>query len=382
MKPSPRTRAWVDVSAGALLRNYRTIAEALGAGGWIVPMVKADAYGLGAAEVVRRLQPQAPAGWGVATVDEGVALRDGGVTGRIIVFSPSTPQLLRTAVMWDLAVAVSDLDTLHALAVEARAVGRRARVHIDVDTGMGRSGFPITALDRWAPAVRPLLAAPDSPADSGRLLLWDGVFTHLHSADVITGPRVQRQVAAFLDAVEALRPPRGVAHHIANSAGALRLGPEAGGARPGIFLYGGSVGDDLPAPEPVIAVRARVCRVVDAPAGTTVGYGATYSASSDERWATVSIGYGDGLPRSLGNRGSVLIGGRRAPIIGRISMDVTVANISALDGVEPGDIATLVGRDGSEDITLDDVATLAGTISYEVLTGLTPRLPRVWTEAE
>lgn len=382
MRIPPRTRAWVDVSAPALRANYRTIADAAGPGAWIVPMVKADAYGLGAADVVRRLQPEAPAGWGVATIEEGVALRDGGVTGRVIVFSPLTAAMLRAAVTWDLGVAVSDLDTLHALSVEARAVGRMARVHLDIDTGMGRSGFPMSEVGRWAPAVRPLLAAPGTPAEAGRTLLWEGVFTHLHSADVVTGPGVQRQVEAFSDALEALRPPEGVVSHLANSAGALRLGQEGGGVRPGIFLYGGAVGDDLPAPRPVVSVRARVCRVVEAPAGTTLGYGATYRAASNEQWATLAIGYGDGFPRALGNRGSVLIAGRRVPIIGRISMDVTVANISALDGVESGDVATLVGRDGSEEILLDEVAALADTISYEVLTGLTPRLPRVWTEAE
>jgi alanine racemase len=382
MQIPPRSRAWVELSVPALRRNYRRIAAALGPEPWVVPMVKADGYGLGAAGVVRWLQPEAPAGWGVATVQEGIDLREGGVTGRIIVFTPLTPAMLRAALTWRLSVAVSDVETLHGLAAEARRLGRPASVQLEVDTGMGRSGLPAHEVGRWGPAVRPLLAAPDTPDDAGHTLVWEGLFTHLHSADEPGGPGVLDQVAVLDEVTRALRPPEGVVVHVANSAGALRLGASAGGARPGIFLYGGGVGEDLPAPDPVVAVRARVVRVVEMPAGSTLGYGATHRAHSDERWATLAIGYGDGLPRILGNRGYVLIAGRRVPIVGRVSMDVTVANISTLDGVEPGDVATLVGRDGPAEITLDEVAALSGTISYEVLTGLSPRLPRVWTEAE
>ena len=382
MQIPPRSRAWIDLSVPALRRNYRRIAAALGPDPWVVPMVKADAYGLGAAEVVRWLQPEAPAGWGVATVQEGVDLRKGGVTGRIMVFSPLTPAMLRAAVTWRLAVAVSDVETLHGLSVEARRLARPASVQLEVDTGMGRSGLPAHEVDRWGPAIRPLLAAPDAPPDGSHTLVWEGLFTHLHSADEPGGPGVGDQVARLAEVRRALRPPEGVVVHVANSAGALRLGAAAGGARPGIFLYGGGVGDDLPRPDPVVSVRARVVRVVEMPAGSTLGYGATHQAHSDERWATLAIGYGDGIPRILGNRGYVLIAGRRVPIVGRVSMDMTVANISTLDGVEAGDVATLVGRDGPAEISLDEVAALSGTISYELLTGLSPRLPRVWTEAE
>lgn len=140
------------------------------------------------------------------------------------------------------------------------------------------------------------------------------------------------------------------------------------------------MGDDQPAPAPVVSVHARVVHTRDAPAGTTLGYGATYTSAGDERWATLSIGYGDGLPRSLGNRGHALLGGVRAPIIGRISMDVTVVDISDVPEVTEGDVATLIGSQGASVISLDEVAALAETISYEILTGLTPRLPRVWSD--
>ena len=169
--------------------------------------------------------------------------------------------------------------------------------------------------------------------------------------------------------------------HVCNSAGALRC-PEfaADAVRLGIFVYGGRAGDDLPDPEPVASVFARVTFVRDAPSGTTVGYGATYTAERDERWAALGIGYGDGLPRSLGDRGHALICGVRVPMIGRISMDATVVDITGIANVRVGDVAVLIGSDGDATILLDEVADQAGTIGYEVLTGLTPRLPRIWID--
>jgi alanine racemase len=148
--------------------------------------------------------------------------------------------------------------------------------------------------------------------------------------------------------------------------------------RPGIFLYGGRIGADQPEPETVASVCARIVHIRTAEAGDTVGYGSTYTAEARQQWATVSIGYGDGLPRALGNMGDALVAGRRVPIIGRISMDVTVVNITGIAGVSVGDVATFIGSDGDEKITVDEVAEQVSSISYEVLTGFTPRLPRIW----
>jgi alanine racemase len=170
--------------------------------------------------------------------------------------------------------------------------------------------------------------------------------------------------------------------HAANSSAALRW-PElrADAVRPGIFLYGGRAAEavvpGIAEPEAVVALRARVVRVRRVPPGTTVGYGATHAARAWEQWATLPIGYGDGVRRTLGNRGSALLRGCRVPFIGRTSMDMTVVEVSAVPDVPVGEVATLIGRDGESEIRLDDVAALAGTISYEILTSLTGRLPRV-----
>lgn len=346
--------------------------EALGPEGRIIPMVKADAYGLGMEQAVQAMDSADPWGWGVATVEEGRRLRDLGVRRPVIVFSPLAPGSYPDAVAADLTVCVSDLQALRLLEEAAVRAGRQAPMHVEVDTGMGRAGFDWREAAGWGGVVR---------ARHGKNLLWTGCYTHLHSADASDPGSVRIQWERFQDALAAAKPPDDVLVHVANSAGALRCGdllPPV--ARPGIFLYGGRAGEGLPRPEPVASVRARVTFIREAPPGTTLGYGTTHVASTWERWATLGIGYGDGLPRSLGNRGHALVHGLRVPMVGRISMDVTVVNISGLDGVELGDVATLVGRDGAEEITVDEVADLAGTIAYEILTGLTPRLQRIWVD--
>jgi alanine racemase len=372
MSTDHRTRrAWVEIDAAALRRNYRRLAGAVGPGTPVIPMVKADGYGLGALDVVRALAPEGPAAWGVATVAEGVALSRGGVPGSPLVFSPLAPEDLLEAVEQGLTVSLSDLAGLEGLREHARGSTRPVRFQVEVDTGMGRAGFLPDEVEVWGPEV--------ARAHGGGVR-WVGVFTHFHSADESGGPGVEAQMKAFRAVVARLDPPEGCLVHAGNSAAAFRLGSGVGAVRPGIFLYGGGVGPDQPAPEPVVAVRARVVRVRTAAPGTPTGYGATYRAGGEERWATLAIGYADGLRRGLGGRGFAIVAGRRVPFIGRLSMDMTVVNISGLDGVEPGDVATLIGRDGAAEIGLDEAAGLAGTISYELLTGLGPRLPRIWKD--
>lgn len=375
MSTNPKARAWLDIDAAALLSNYARLEKAVGPGVRMLPMVKADAYGLGVAEVVALLEGSAgPWGFGVAAVDEGLRLRSAGVVRPIVVFSPAPPQSIGDAVEAGLTLSVCDLEAVRAIAAHGRRSGKSADVHLEVDTGIGRSGVDWRERATWLPRFR---------AELGDGIRWTGLYTHLHSAES-DPPSVHAQDARFSEWVEAAGGVRaGLLCHVLNSAGVLRA-PELARdlVRPGIFVFGGRCDDELPAPRPVASLRARVVYVRDAAAGTTVGYGATHRARAAERWATLSIGYGDGLPRALGNRGHALIHGARLPIVGRISMDVTVVNITGMDGVGVGDVATLIGRDGSEEITVDEVAGQSGTISYEILTGFTPRLPRVWERVD
>ena len=374
MSTERRTRAWIEVQAAAVRRNLRRVGAALGEGCVLIPMVKADGYGLGMERVVSALEPLDPWGYGVATVDEGRRLRDLGLDRPVLLVSPLSPGSYGAAVEAGLTVSLSDLAGLGRLEREAAAQGREAPFQVEIDTGMGRAGFDWRESQVWGPVIS---------ARHGERLVWTGCFTHLHSADLEDSASMKTQWDRFQDALSALDlPDEAFLVHVANSAGAFRGvgGHRLCAARPGIFLYGGSPGEGLPSPEPVASLRARVVLLRDAPPGATLGYGATYSASGWERWATLGIGYGDGLPRGLGNQGHALLGGRRVPIIGRVSMDLTVVNISSLDGVELGDVATLVGEQGGERITVDEVADLAGTIAYEVLTGFSARLPRVWLD--
>ncbi len=370
MSTNPEARAWIRVRADALRHNFSRVRESVGPEAHIIPMVKADAYGLGMAETVRALESEGPWGYGVATAGEGLALRDLGVEDPVIVFCPVPEDSVEPALAAGLQLTVSSVESLdHVITVSGR-MGTVPEVHVDVDTGMGRTGFDWRTASEWLPRV-----VEASRGD----VRWVGCYTHLHSADEGEASvhdqwtRLQEILGLLTD------PPAGLMIHVLNSAGSFRT-PEyaAVAVRPGIFLYGGEIGPGQPVPEPVVSVHARVVHISDAVEGATLGYGATYTATGPERWATLSIGYGDGLPRALGNCGSALLGGVRTPIIGRISMDMTVVDITHVPGVGVGDVATLLGTEGQEVITVDDVAGLAGTISYEVLTGLTQRLPRMW----
>ena len=371
-----RSRAWVEVDLDALCANAEVLRQAAGPDVGVVPMVKADAYGLGVQRVAEALiatiPPDQLAGFGVAAVVEGEALRAAGWSGRILVFSPTPHREFERAAAADLTLCLSDVPSVAHWASIAERRGRRLPMHIEVDTGMGRAGFPWDRAAEWGRDVETLSAAR---------LSWEGCFTHFHSADEPDLEPTERQWERFRAAIAALPAPSSGEPrrllHVSNSAAALRCRFRCDLVRPGIFLYGGRVGSEPPSP--VVSVRARVVLIREVPSGTSVGYGATYASQRTERWGTLAIGYGDGLPRALGSAGGfALVHGRHVPIIGRISMDVTVVDLSDVPGVAVGDVATLIGQDAAAEITVDEVAQRVGTISYEILTGLSPRLPRVY----
>lgn len=372
---SLRDRAWIEVDSGALAANYRTVNERVGGSVAMIPMVKANGYGLGAQWVTKTLEPFEPYAYGVAAAAEGRVLREAGIRRPIIVFSPLTRGALETAAQYGLIPALSDVDALDAWA----AIKPDGAFHIEIDTGMGRAGFDWRETAVWGERLRNAVAAGAR---------CTGVFTHFHGADAAEAMSAATQWQRFRDALAQLPISReNLLIHACNSAAALRWPQYAMDAvRPGIFLYGGHPAPGVPneadlRPQPVASVKARVVLVRDVPPGSTVGYGATHAARGWERWATVAIGYGDGLPRSLGNVGHAIVRGRRVRIVGRISMDMTVVDVTGVPEVTIGDVATFIGSDGEEEILVDEVAAQAGTISYEILTGLTARLPRVERDA-
>ena len=369
--PHPRRRAWVEVDTGAIRRNFERVRQLVARGVHVIPMVKRDGYGLGVENVVAALAPAGPFGYGVATLDEGLELRRIGVREPVMVFCPLPPPDLPAAVAARLVPTISDragLAALTRLAADTPAPALPLPFQVEIDTGMGRSGFHLDrATGWWSDVLR--------AAASG--LHLHGVFTHLHSAGEPDPSSARRQIGRFDDFVESAE---GIGPdtllHCANSAGTVRLSSRTANAvRPGIFLYGGSAGPGTERPEAAVAVRARVVLVRDVPPGATVGYGATYRSREGERWAAVGIGYGDGLPLALGSWGWGIAAGRRVPLVGRISMDTAVVRVSG--NTAPGDVVTFLGRDDGTELTLEEVAELAGTIGHQVLTGLSPRLPRI-----
>jgi alanine racemase len=351
-------RAWVDVDLGALLANARTLVGLTGTR--LLPMVKANGYGLGALAVARALEPLDPWGYGVASVEEGAALRAAGIDRPLLVVSPLLPGAVEAHLAHDLRPTIGDVPALEAWC----ARGPRP-FHVEIDTGMSRAGL------RWDDA--PALAAAATllrDADG-----WEGLFTHFHSAERDPAS-VAAQWARF-QGVLATMPRRPALTHAANSGGALLGRAYAGDLiRPGIFLYGGGAGG--PDPRPVVTLRARVVAVRRIEAGDTVSYGATWRAPRATTVATLALGYADGFLRAARDPGGapasprlVELNGEVVPVVGRVTMDMTMVDAGTGRPV-PGDVATIFGGR----VSLDQQAAAAGTISYEMLTALSPRIPR------
>lgn len=357
-------RAWVDVDLAAIVANARTVATVCGRP--LLPMVKANGYGLGAVAVARALERLDPWGFGVATPEEGAELRAAGIRRPIVVFTPVVPAWMDRYREHELRPVIGD-----ATALRAWCAGGAEPFHLELDTGMARAGI------RWEDSgaldeVRALLACAPG---------WEGVFTHFHSADSDEA-ETERQWARF-EALLPTLPRRPALVHAANSAAALRGTRYAGDlVRPGIFLYGASAGVG-PVPRPVARLQARVVAVRRIGAGESAGYGASWRAPRPTTIATLGIGYADGLHRMLGNRGAVELGGRVVPIVGRITMDMTLVAYGGADDAEsgappaPGDVATLFGGL----VSLEAQAEAAGTIPYELLTALGARVPRRYGSA-
>ena len=351
--------AWVEVDVEALVDNARTIAKI--AGTRLLPVVKANAYGVGAALVCKALEPLDPWGYGVATIEEGAELRAAGIARPILVFMPARARRFDDYERHRLTPALGDAGSI----LEWTARGERP-FHVEIDTGMGRSGVRWDEVDELGEAV-------DTPS-------FEGCYTHFHAAEQRDGS-AQRQLEQFLEAVGRL-PRRPSLLHVANSAAALR-GKQFGFdlVRPGIFLYGGSVADDLPQPKPVVSVRARVISMRRLRRGESISYNASWVATRDTMIATLRCGYADGLRRMLGTTGSgasVLLRGQRRPIVGFVQMDMTLVETGTLE-VQVGDIATIVGEDAKQRITLKEFSEWSGELPHEFLTSLGPRLPRIVT---
>jgi alanine racemase len=369
-EPGSPHRAWVEIDHDAVRSNLGVIREAAG-GAQVIGVVKANAYGHGAVPVARTLVEAGVERLAVATIDEAAELRAAGIGQPIVV-------------LWSIgsseAAAVADLD-LEPIVYDARGIdilesvvrqgANPIGVHLKVDSGLGRQG----ALPEDAPELATRIGRSPS-------LTLIGTMSHLAvpgEDEAYTEVQLLR-VARVLDAMRSAGVDPGIVH-VNASGGVLAGGAPYGDAiRPGLALYGllpAWAADRDPGLRPALSLRARALRIFDVPAGQGVGYGLRFRAPGDTRLATLGIGYGDGWPRSHANNGFVLVRGRRAPIVGAVSMDGLTVDLGGIDGVTYGDEFVLIGEQEGVQITADEVAAQRRTINYEVTTALRQRLPRL-----
>jgi alanine racemase len=371
-----RRPTWAEIDLDALAHNLRVVRAQVGAGVKVLAAVKADAYGHGAVECARRLETEAVDWFGVALPEEGIELRRAGIASPILCLGGFWNGQQDACLQWNLTPVVYRLDMLAALDLAARAVGARADVHVKVDTGMGRLGVSSGELGEFCDA---LSRFPN--------INVEGLMTHLAAADDPARTEFTRaQLQKFQVAIDLFRE-RGIVPtliHAANSAASFAF-PEARGnlVRPGGALYGFSR-DVLPAEieaplKPVLSLRTRIMLLKKVVKGARLGYGCTFETARESLIASLPIGYDDGFRRGLSNQGRVIVRGRFAPVVGRVSMDLTLIDVTDVPGVLVDDQVTLIGREGEVSITAADVAEVIGTISYEVTCGISNRVPRYYS---
>ena len=372
--PEILSRVWAEIDADALAHNVRLLRQRFGPAR-IMAVVKADAYGHGASLIAPLCARLGLTDFGVATPAEGAALRPLlPADAAIYLLGPALPSEAPAIVYHRLTLLVSDLEMGRALSDAAQSQNVTASAHLDVDTGIGRAGAQLSDA-----------AALLSALESLPHLQITGIATHFADADDNPAD-AQRQHALFTGSLQSLGlRERPLLLHAANSPAALNLPPAAyhGLIRPGLLLYGIEptpnlfVERDLPL-RPVLSLKTRVslCRFL--PAGSTLSYGRTYTVPiSGGTYATLTVGYGDGYPRGLSNRGSVLLNGERAPICGRVCMDQIVVDVSAIPTVRAGDVATLIGTDGGCTLSAGSLAALLQTTPHAITTQFTARVPRL-----
>lgn len=360
-----------EIDLGAIAHNLAEVRRLVGPGVKICPAVKADAYGHGAVAVSRVLADGGADMLGVATCEEGIELREAGIEIPILVLQCGTGEEISEIVRWGLSATVYESGFAKKLSDAAKAAGRRVKVHMKVDTGMGRIG---TAVDD-AVVFGQLVSVLDG-------LELEGLFTHFACADE-EGQEFTREQAGKLRRVVDALAADGVSVpivHAANSGAILHL-PDTwfDMVRPGIMIYGlwdGSApGIAL---RPAMTLKTRIVFLKEVPPGSTISYGRTFEACRRTKVATIPVGYADGYSRALSNRGIALVRGKRVPVIGRVCMDQTMLDVTDVPGVAVGDEVVLYGRQHDEEIRIEEVAVMLGTISYEVICAVGKRVPRVY----
>lgn len=367
---------WAEINIEGLNHNLMEIRRIISSRVRLMAVVKANAYGHGMIEIAKQAVKSGADMLGIARLEEGIKLREAGLERPILIFGFTPQAQALRLVEYDLTQTVFSLKSAEALSETALACGKKIRVHLKIDTGMGRLGFWSEKISRVVDQVIATANLPD--------LEIEGIYTHFASADWLDKSYVQRQYDLFFDILNRLRlkgfqvPLR----HAANSAAIIDI-PEThlDMVRAGIMIYGlypsGEVKKERVNLKPVMTLKTRVVHVKRVPAGFKVSYGSTYETTETTLIATVAIGYSDGLNRLLSSRGNMLLHGRKVPIAGRVCMDMTMLDAGNIPNLQVGDEVVVFGEQGDEAITVDEIAKITNTINYEVVTGISGNIPKI-----
>lgn len=378
---------WAEIDLNAIAHNVAELRRITRPGARLMAVVKANGYGHGAVEVARTALANGAEWLGVARLPEAILLREAGFGAPILVFGYTPPAEAGGLVEFDLRQSVYSLAAAKAYSAAAAAQGKRIRVHLKVDTGMGRLGAVPAALSDKASGdtvgeefIREATAIARLPG-----LEAEGIFTHFAAADNADTSYARRQLALFLEVLSALRAAglEFALRHAANSAAVIAL-PEShlDLVRPGIALYGLAPSDEIDLAavslKPAMALKTRIIHLKSVPAGTCISYGMTYRTPAPTVIATIPAGYADGYRRLFSSKGEMLVGGRRVPVVGRVCMDLTMLDVGAVPGARIEDEVVIFGKQGGESISADDLARALDTINYEIVCDIAARVPRVY----
>jgi alanine racemase len=370
-------RSWVEVSLRRIAENFQSIRSMVGDDVEVMPVVKADAYRHGAVEVSNTLQQEGARWLAVSNTDEGIALRDAGIRTRILVMADFLPFSREALLAYQLTPVIHSLADLEALNQLAARREQRIAYHLKIDSGMGRLG--VCPGERIAEAIL-----------KAKHVALEGLMTHFASAGNYQSAQTDAQVRTFQQVLEACEKAS-VLPEIVHLSSTIpiaysRRNAWRGMVRPGHAIYGyvsparGHAPSSLLVVRPALTWRATVLSVKDVPAGAQIGYGAMFTTQVPSRLAILAAGYADGIPHRLSNKGQVIVAGKLAPMVGAVSMDLSTIDVTDCAPVKPGDAVTLLGTEGDVSIDAQEMARLAGTISYSVLCGIHARVKRVYVK--
>lgn len=372
-----RKRTWAEISLDNIEHNFKEMKARLREGTRFLGVVKADAYGHGAIQTALLLQEIGCDYLAVACIDEAVQLRENGIILPILILGYTAPEYAGELIKHNVTATIIDLEQAKAMSDEAEKCCAKLKVHLKVDSGMGRLGF--VCREAGEDPETEMLTVMELPG-----LEIEGIFTHFAVSDVLDDKYTDRQFAYFTRLIERLEEKTGIKFkikHCTNSGAMINYDwTYLDMVRPGIALYGCYPDKDKGGLElrPAMALRTRIVQVKDTAPGESISYGRTYMADKKLKTAVIPVGYADGLHRVLSGKIEVLVHGRRVQQVGRICMDMCMIDVTGIENVRPGDVVTIFGQDGDVFIPVEEYAEKAGTISYELLCAVSPRVERVY----